>query len=145
MFVFHLPTRRCACALFCLGIWSATLQSAFAVMTRDANVAPVSIASCRPAREEPLHRYPGRLFDIVSFSVTDQRIADLVRFTVIMPDGQIHTSTARGRFAPYIPIENRHLSLDPETASPSFTRKHRSTCSVTYVLFEDGTAWAAPV
>lgn len=102
---------------------------------------PISVAACRAEREASQGRIPGRLIDIVSFSVTDSRTADVVRFTVVMADGTIHTFTARGRFAPNVLIENRHLLVDAVAPPKRFTREQRSSCLPTYAHFEDGTMW----
>jgi hypothetical protein len=106
-------------------------------------VHPVVIQSCSPTRLDSIGRNPGALIDVVSFLVVDRRAADTVRFRVIMPDGNVHTFTARGQFAPGTLIAGRRLALDPALPSPWFSRDHRSTCSATYVHFEDGSAWIA--
>jgi hypothetical protein len=104
---------------------------------------PVVIQSCSPMHLESIGRNPGALINVVSFSVVDHRAADTVRFRVVMPDGNVHTFTARGQFEPGIVIAGRRLAMDPTLPSPWFSRDHRSTCSATYVHFADGSTWIA--
>jgi hypothetical protein len=106
--------------------------------------APIVIADCRPIREIPIGRRPGALAGVFSFTISGGRVADTVRFSMVMSDGNVHTFTAHGRFSPNTFIEEQQLALESTLPVPDYRSDRRSTCSAALVHFVDGTTWVAP-
>jgi hypothetical protein len=89
-----------------------------ALGTRDAlgvplsAASPVQVVSWRIETDRVPRAGTGKITAVVSFSVADMRVADPIRFTIVMPDGVNRTFTARGLFSPGILIRNIHLAQD---------------------------------
>ncbi|MGC1380817.1 MAG: hypothetical protein WA814_07310 [Candidatus Baltobacteraceae bacterium] len=78
----------------------------------------------------------------VSFMITGDAPADLVRFTATSPSGELREFSAHGAFTKSIMIAGRVLPVDP--AAPVHALAHGVECSLTYIHYVDGRSWSAP-
>ncbi|MFY9780024.1 MAG: hypothetical protein WAJ85_05875 [Candidatus Baltobacteraceae bacterium] len=124
------------CTVILAVLMGTTASYGWAQPVRGA--APIHVVAYRTESE----RRTGKLIAVVSFSVVDTLTADLIRFTIVMPDGVIRTFTARGRFSNGALIENRFLPADPVFSSLPLSRARRNCFVATFAHFVDGTTWS---
>jgi hypothetical protein len=79
----------------------------------------------------------------VSFMITGDEPADLVRFTAAGAAGGFHAFTARGEFTKSAMISDRELEADPTVEAAPLARGVE--CALTYVHYVDGSSWSAPL
>jgi hypothetical protein len=77
----------------------------------------------------------------VSFMVTGDKPADLVRFTAVGRAGGFYEFDARGYFTKSVMISSRELEAD-RTAERDLP--HGVECALTHVHYVDGSSWSAP-
>lgn len=78
----------------------------------------------------------------VSFMITGDVPADVVRFAVTTPGGGFRAFTARGNFTKTTMIAKR--VLQPDTTVSPRPLPHGVDCVLTYIHFVDGSSWSAP-
>lgn len=77
----------------------------------------------------------------VSFMITGNVPADLVKFTAAGPAGGFRAFAVRGHFTKSVMISNRELSsAEPVEGHPLPSGVE---CRLTYIHFVDGTSWSA--
>jgi hypothetical protein len=79
----------------------------------------------------------------VSFMITGETPADLVRFTATSPSGVLREFTARGTFTKSVMISDRVLPIDP--GAPVHLLPHDAQCALTFIHYVDGTTWSASI
>jgi hypothetical protein len=104
--------------------------------------APARMASCTVLPETMDHRITPPESLRVSFMITGDIPADLVRFTATSPSGTFREFTAHGNFTKTIMIADRVLKVD--STAPMHELPRGVDCSLTYVHFVDGSSWSAP-
>ena len=81
----------------------------------------------------------------VSFMITSETAADLVRFTARLPGGNYRTFTTRGTFTKTVMIRDRELQKDPKPEEDEVAPLgHDIDCALTYIHFVDGSTWSTP-
>jgi hypothetical protein len=78
----------------------------------------------------------------VSFMITGDVPADIVRFTVTGPGSGFRAFTVHGTFTKTIMIANRVVQAD--ATPPAQPLPHGVECRLTYIHFVDGSSWSAP-
>lgn len=133
----------------------ATLRNTGAVALLAAMWLPASAAiadeSPLPARMTSCSRLPGTVERRgtappetirVSFMITGEIPANLVRFTAVGRAGGSRDFTARGNFTKSVMISNRELQADPTL--PERELPHGVECALTYIHYVDGSSWSRP-
>lgn len=77
----------------------------------------------------------------VSFMMTGDLPADLVRFIAVGRAGGFHEFTARGYFTKSVMISNRELEADRAAAAAALP--HGVECALIYIHYVDGSSWSA--
>jgi hypothetical protein len=78
----------------------------------------------------------------VSFMITGDVPADVVRFTVTGPGGGFRAFTLHGTFTKTTMIAKR--VLQPDATASAQPLPHGVDCVLTYIHFVDGSSWSAP-
>ncbi|HEY2473557.1 MAG TPA: hypothetical protein VGI19_02030 [Candidatus Cybelea sp.] len=125
-------------------------------MSRLALIAAIALlaATPEPARMESCtviprtmdHRITPHVMIRVSFMITGDLPADLVRFTALTPIGVYREFTTHGHFTKNVMIEDREIEIDLEEGEtvPGRPLPHGVDCALTYIHYVDGTSWSAP-
>ncbi len=125
----------------------AAVLAAAATLSLSASVAaadeamPARMTSCTVLPETIDRRVEPPETIRVSFMITGDVPADLVRFTAAGPAGGYRTFTIRGHFTKSVMIANRELSsAEPVEGHPL---PRGVECGLTYVHFIDGSSWSS--
>jgi hypothetical protein len=107
---------------------------------------PARMTSCGLVPAEMDHRVTPPAVLRVSFMITGDVAADLVRFTARLPGGNYRTFTTRGNFTKTVMIFDRELQKDPKPENEAEVAPlgHDIDCALTYIHFVDGSSWSAP-
>lgn len=134
--------RTLRMALACAGLVAASWLTPSPAPAGERPVAPARMASCTVLPETIDRRITPPETLRVSFMITGDIPADVVRFTATSPSGTFREFTARGNFTKTIMIAKRELKVDP--TAPARQLPRGVDCSLTYVHFMDGSSWSAP-
>jgi hypothetical protein len=108
----------------------------------DATRAPARMISCEVLADTIERRgTPPPETIRVSFMITGDVPADLVRFTAAGRAGGFHEFTARGYFTKSVMISNRELEADRSAQTAALPRGVE--CALTYIRYMDGSSWSA--
>jgi hypothetical protein len=126
--------------LFCAGI-AAALSLAASAARADVTRPPARMMSCEvlPDTIERRGTPPPETIR-VSFMITGDKPADLVRFTAVGRAGGFREFTARGYFTKSVMISNRELEADQTTKEPELPRGVE--CVLTFIHYLDGSSWS---
>jgi hypothetical protein len=80
----------------------------------------------------------------VSFMITGDVPADVVRFTALAPSGDYKQFSTRGNFTKTVMISDRELEADEHDGETETVRPLPPgvDCALTYVHFVDGSDWS---
>lgn len=100
--------------------------------------------SCTIVPKTMDHRVTPHEMIRVSFMITGNVPADIVRFTALAPGGDYNEFTARGNFARTVMISDRELEADEHDAETEAVRPlpHGVDCALTHIHFVDGSSWS---
>jgi acyl dehydratase len=128
--------NRLACAVL-LGAICLSLSPAIA----DEMPAPARMTSCAivPTTIERRGTAPPETIR-VSFMITGDHPANIVRFTAAGRAGGFRQFTAPGLFTKSVMISNRELQADPD--APQRELPAGVQCALTYIHYVDGTSWS---
>lgn len=108
----------------------------------DETSAPARMISCEVLADTIERRgTPPPETIRVSFMITGDVPADLVRFTAVGRAGGFHQFTARGYFTKSAMISNRELEAD--RAAQTAALPPGVECTLTHVHYVDGSSWSA--
>ena len=128
-------------ALICGGI-AAALYFVTPAARAGETRSPARMTSCEVIPDTIERRgTPAPETIAVSFMITGDVPADLVRFTAIGRAGGFHEFTARGHFTKSVMISNRELEAD--RAVEPVALPHGVECALTYIHYVDGSSWSA--
>ncbi len=102
---------------------------------------PVVVTACRLIIERASRRAPALETLRVSYQITADKSADVVRFVVARTDHSVRAFTARGLFSRGVLIADRLLPADLEGPQESAGARAPGECTATYVHFTDGTTF----
>jgi hypothetical protein len=124
-----------------LGIAGPVLLLAFAPAWAGETSMPAKMTSCTLLPETIDRRVtpPERIR--VSFTITGDVPADLVRFTARAAGGGFVGFSVYGRFTKTVMIADRELQADP--TAPVHELPRGVDCVLTYIHFVDGTRWSS--
>jgi hypothetical protein len=114
-----------------------------AALVRSAEPPPVRVTSCRTVLEPHARGVPAQEAIQVSFSNNHDSPADVARSLIRTSTGQWRAFTARGSFSKGVIIADRILPSESSVEEHFFSREQYADCALTYVHFEDGSAWMA--
>ena len=105
--------------------------------------APARMESCAVVPKTMDHRVTPHEMIRVSFMITGDVPADLVRFTALAPGGDYNEFTAHGHFTKTVMISDRELEADEHAEESEDIRPlpHGVGCALTYIHFIDGSSW----
>jgi acyl dehydratase len=127
--------------LVCAGI-AGVLFFVTPTVRADETRAPARMTSCTviPDTIERRGTPPPETIR-VSFMITGDVPADLVRFTAVGRAGGFRQFTARGYFTKSVMILNRELEADRSVEAA--TLPHGVECALTFIHYVDGSSWSA--
>jgi hypothetical protein len=111
----------------------------------DETEAPARMTSCEVLPATMDHRVTPPETIRVSFMITGDVAADLVRFTAVAPAGGFHEFTLHGNFTNTVMIDRRKVEADipAPSESPVPALPHDVECALTSIHFVDGSSWSA--
>jgi hypothetical protein len=118
----------------------AALSLAFVPAPADETPMPAKMTACTLLPETIDRRVtpPERIR--VSFTITSDVPADLVRFTALAAGGGFAGFSIYGRFTQSVMISDRELQADP--TAPVHELPRGVDCALTYIHFVDGSKWS---
>lgn len=125
------------------GVFLAVIWLPVAPAIADEMPAPARMTSCAvvPETIERRGTAPPEMIR-VSFMITGDLPANIVRFTAAGRAGGFRQFTARGNFTKSVMISNRDLQADPD--APARQLPDGVQCALTYIHYVDGTSWSRP-
>lgn len=93
------------------------------------------------------HRISPHMTIRVSFMITGEVAANLVRFTAVAASGAYREFSLSGNFTKTVMIDDVELQADPqsEEATENVPPLPQGVdCAITFIHFDDGSSWGAP-